>query len=98
VPDRHITVCARGQSAGERGGDRVTASPHPSEHDARLPAAIDAVIAKGMAKDPADRYQTATQLAAAARALGVRSLLTQAAAEAPRPAEPPAAATEVAAR
>jgi len=42
--------------------------PRPSEHDPRIPAAMDAVIATGMAKDPAGRYPSATELAAAARA------------------------------
>jgi ABC-type amino acid transport substrate-binding protein/predicted Ser/Thr protein kinase len=40
--------------------------PRPSATDARL-AAFDDVIAKGMAKKPAKRYQTAGELAAAAR-------------------------------
>ena len=40
--------------------------PRPSAIDARL-AAFDDVIAKGMAKKPAKRYQTAGELAAAAR-------------------------------
>jgi len=71
--------------------------PRPTEHDARLPEAIDAVIAKGMAKDPADRYPTASELAAAAsRALGVPSRLPEAAAERLRPAAPTTAPTEVA--
>ena len=41
--------------------------PRPSEADRRL-AAFDDVIAKGMAKKPAKRFQTAGELAAAARA------------------------------
>jgi ABC-type amino acid transport substrate-binding protein/predicted Ser/Thr protein kinase len=40
--------------------------PRPSATDARL-AAFDDVIAKGMAKKPAKRYQTAGELASAAR-------------------------------
>lgn len=40
----------------------------PSPSTAGLPRLFDAVIAKGMAKDPADRYASAGELAAAARA------------------------------
>lgn len=45
-----------------------TPPPKPSESDARAPVAFDAVIAKGMAKDPDDRYSTVQELAVAARA------------------------------
>ncbi|WP_306439430.1 hypothetical protein [Mycobacterium simiae] len=42
--------------------------PTPSTHDpARIPALMDTVIATGLAKEPAQRYQSATELAAAAR-------------------------------
>ena len=37
--------------------------PAPSQLVSALPIAIDAVIARGMAKDPADRYGSATELA-----------------------------------
>ncbi|MDH6199058.1 ABC-type amino acid transport substrate-binding protein/predicted Ser/Thr protein kinase [Mycobacterium frederiksbergense] len=48
-------------------GHMVSPPPRPSEKDPRL-VAFDEVIAKGMAKKPSKRYQSAGDLAAAARA------------------------------
>ncbi|WP_433622636.1 serine/threonine-protein kinase PknD [Nocardia sp. CA-120079] len=45
-----------------------TPPPRPSTTTADVPTAFDAVIAKGMAKNPDHRYQTVRELAAAARA------------------------------
>ena len=41
--------------------------PRPTEVRPELPPAIDAVVAKGMAKAPDDRYETCAELSAAAR-------------------------------
>jgi serine/threonine protein kinase, bacterial len=56
--------------------------PRPSEVNPGLNPAFDAVIAKGMAKSPGDRFATAGELARAAAA-------AVHAAPAPRPAAPP---------
>jgi hypothetical protein len=42
--------------------------PAPGTVDANLPPALDSVMAKGLAKDPAERYQRPSELIAAARA------------------------------
>ena len=58
-------------------------APHPSEKNRAVPPALDLVIERAMAKDPADRFQTCRDFANAARAAltGV----------APRPTPPPTA-------
>jgi YVTN family beta-propeller protein len=42
--------------------------PAASDHRPDLPVELDAVLARGMAKDPAERYESCTELVAAARA------------------------------
>ncbi|MGW5383642.1 serine/threonine-protein kinase [Nocardia sp. NPDC003963] len=42
--------------------------PRPSKAGTAVPAALDSVLARALAKDPADRYPSCGQLAAAARA------------------------------
>src|SRR6185312_7826389 len=68
-------------------GHMTKEPPRPTSVNPAVPAAFDAVIAAGMAKDPHHRYQSASELAAAARAALSHS---------PLPAQPsPAAATVV---
>jgi serine/threonine protein kinase, bacterial len=47
---------------------RTNEPPKPTSIDPAIPAGFDVVIARGMAKEPDDRYQSAHELAAAARA------------------------------
>lgn len=48
-------------------GHLVTPPPRPSSINPAVPKGFDEVIAKGMAKDPDDRYQSASEMADAAR-------------------------------
>jgi len=74
----------RGDSLEQQIGNHlVTPPPRPSTTNPALPRSLDGVIAKGMAKNPADRYRTALELARAAR-----DAIT-APVPAPRPPEPP---------
>jgi serine/threonine-protein kinase len=88
------------------GGWAATAAAHMSqpppslsEKNAELPVAIDDVIAKAMAKDPGERYQTARDLACAAaealdditRPVGPKGAVTAPWTRAPQP--PPAQPT-----
>jgi ABC-type amino acid transport substrate-binding protein len=50
-------------------GHLMTPPPLPSAINPALPRGFDAVIAKGMAKKPGDRYQSALELAEAARSV-----------------------------
>jgi serine/threonine-protein kinase len=48
-------------------GHIFTPPPRPSEKSRTLPTALDGVIATGLAKQPADRYPTAVEMASAAK-------------------------------
>jgi serine/threonine protein kinase len=57
-----------GNSIEQQIAGHITAPPpRPSTIMTEMPAAMDEVIAKGMAKSPKDRYQSATDFAKAAR-------------------------------
>lgn len=84
--------------------------PRPSHAGATIPAALDEVVAKGMAKDPQERYANAAELATAAyqalsapdqhRTLQIYETSQQSTPpliEQPQPSAPPVVATEVAA-
>ncbi len=71
--------CLTGHSPFERGADLDVMRAHldaapPAVTDRRLdvPAAIDAVLARAMAKAPAARYESCTAMATAAREAGTR--------------------------
>ena len=57
-----------GDSMGQQIAGHVTMTPpRPSRQRSGVPIGMDDVIARGMAKDPDQRYQTADELASAAR-------------------------------
>ena len=70
----------------------------PSAHDPRLPAALDEVVLKALAKSPADRYSTAREFALALHKAfygrDVPEEVTPAADANDGPTEPPATATQ----
>lgn len=57
-----------GDQLSVMGGHLHRGVPRPSEARPRIPAAFDGVIARGMAKNPADRFATCEDLSAAAYA------------------------------
>jgi Protein kinase domain len=64
------------------------APPKPSERKPELPSGLDAIVAQGMAKDPAERRESAGALIAAAT-----MVLRTATPQPPKPAAPPVAPT-----
>ncbi len=63
-------TCSRpypGDSLAQQMTGHLTGSPPRPSQRRNVSPEFDAVVAKGMAKDPAQRYQTALELAAAAR-------------------------------
>ena len=74
--------CLTGALPFQRGSDLETLfahleepPPRASERGSDLPAELDEVLAKGMAKEPADRYETCAELVeAASTALGLETV------------------------
>src|ERR1700692_781239 len=65
----HRPAALPGDSAEQQIAGHLTLDPtKPCSLNPAIPAGFDAVIARGMAKDPDRRYQTALELAAAAEA------------------------------
>jgi eukaryotic-like serine/threonine-protein kinase len=59
----------RGEHAAAQARQHVEATPpHASAADPTLPAAVDAVLARGLAKEPSDRWPSATDFVVALRA------------------------------
>jgi len=68
-------------------GHMVTPPPRPSER-AAIPAAMDEVIATGLAKQPADRYSTTIEMASAAKEAVTETGASIAARSTPPPLSP----------
>ncbi len=73
-------------------------APAPSTRRAGLPPVLDAIVARALAKDPADRFQTMRELADALRGLAPRPERFSKAVQARPSAEPPEGRRSIAVR
>lgn len=90
-PYRPVT----GDAAALIDAHRNAAIPRPSKQRAEIPASFDEVIARGMAKNPADRYSSARELADAAQRALTGAPPSTASDRTDRPDEKGSGATEV---